>query len=162
MPARVILGFLALALGACSTASSKGRVEKFERTVPLSSYQRIELAAKNKKMRVYLADDSDKRREGLMQAGKNDLGPEEGMLFVFPTDGYLSFWMKNTPLPLDIAFLRADGTVINILAMKPYDLSNYSSAEPARYALETHAGWFLRNDIEPGDRFDLSLPAAGR
>ncbi len=84
-----------------------------------------------------------------------ELGENEGMFFVFPNAQIRRFWMKNTVIPLDIAYLDPDGVIVNILTMEPLDESGYLSARPAQYALETGAGWFARNGVKPGDRVDL-------
>jgi len=78
---------------------------------------------------------------------------DEGMLFVFEYPQPLSFWMKNTYLPLDIAFVSTDYRVLNILPMKPMDETpRYTSAGPALYAIETNQRWFAKHGIKAGDR----------
>jgi uncharacterized membrane protein (UPF0127 family) len=127
------------------------------RSVPLDSYSKTKISASGKEMTAYVADTEDKAREGLMFVKPEELGEDEGMLFVFPSASFKSFWMKNTLIPLDIAYLDSRGTVINILTMKPLDESSYPSDAPAKYALEAHAGWFARNGIVPGDKITFSL-----
>lgn len=75
-----------------------------------------------------------------------------GMLFVFEQPQRQCFWMKNTLIPLSIAFLRDDGTVVNVAEMKAGSLDSHCSAEPVRLALEMNQGWFSRRGIKPGDR----------
>ena len=79
-----------------------------------------------------------------------------GMLFVYESPRRAAFWMRNTRVPLDIAFLGDDGTVLNILGMKPLDDGpRYRSAGPARFALEMNAGWFERHGVRPGDAVEI-------
>lgn len=76
----------------------------------------------------------------------------EGMLFVFPESQPLSFWMKNTLIPLSIAYIDDEGIIIDILPMEPRDLSAVSSSAPARYALEVNQGEFAYHRIKVGDK----------
>lgn len=92
----------------------------------------------------------EERAIGLMH--RRELPAHSGMLFVFEQAQPLCFWMKNTFIPLSIAFLQDDGTILNIEEMKPQSLQSHCSAVPARYALEMNAGWFRRRGLKPGDR----------
>ncbi len=80
------------------------------------------------------------------------LAPEAGMLFVFDAPRPLSFWMRNTYMPLSIAFIDAQGTILNIEDMAPKDERMTWSAGPALYALEMRKGWFAQKGIGPGAR----------
>lgn len=95
---------------------------------------------------------TEKSREiGLMY--RKNLPENNGMLFVFETlDVNNCFWMKDTDLPLSIAFLRDDGTIINIADMQPYSLYEHCPSEPVRYALEMNQGWFSKKNINVGTR----------
>ena len=95
-----------------------------------------------------LAQTPDQRGIGLMH--RKAMGANEGMLFVFEQAGQQCFWMKNTLLPLSIAFLNDDGTVVNIESMKPQTLDGHCSAKPVRFALEMNDGWFAKRAIRPG------------
>lgn len=98
---------------------------------------------------VETAQDDDKRMRGLMF--RESLPPDQGMLFVFPAAQIQSFWMRNTFIPLDIAFISNDGIIVDIQHMKPVDESvSYTSSAPALYALEVNAGWFKKNGISVG------------
>jgi len=99
---------------------------------------------------IEIADDEAMRARGLMF--RRELPEDEGMLFVFEYPHRLSFWMKDTHLPLDIAFLSDDLRILNIEAMRPLDEGpRYVSRGPARYAVETNQGWFNKNGVKPGD-----------
>jgi uncharacterized protein len=90
------------------------------------------------------------RQIGLMN--RPSMGANEGMLFVFEAPAQQCFWMKNTLLPLSIAFLADDGTVVNIEDMKPQTLDSHCSRQSVRYALEMNVGWFAKRGIKPGTR----------
>ena len=79
------------------------------------------------------------------------------MLFVYPDEQDLSFWMKNTLIPLSIAYIDAQGRIVDIQDMKPLDDDppNYVSAEPAKYALEVNQGFFDEHGVKVGDRAEL-------
>lgn len=96
-----------------------------------------------------VANDADRAR-GLMFREK--LGRDDGMLFVFPELAYHSMWMKNTLIPLSVAFVDKDGVILNILDMEPHSLDSHMSAGPALYAIETNVGWFKAKGIKAGDR----------
>lgn len=87
---------------------------------------------------------------------RKDLPATQGMLFVFPREEPLSFWMKNTPLPLDIVFISAARTVVNIIAnTTPFSENPLPSGTPAQFVLEVHAGFCQRHGITAGARVDL-------
>lgn len=99
------------------------------------------------------------RQTGLMH--RRRLGPDEGMLFVFRREQELAFYMRNTHVPLSIAFLRADGTITNIADMAPLTLQSHYSRLPCQYALEMPQGWFDRHRVREGDRIDLPADLRG-
>jgi uncharacterized protein len=99
---------------------------------------------------VELAASEPEREKGLMFREK--LGKDDGMLFVFDELAYHSMWMKNTLIPLSVAFLSDDGTILNVLDMEPQTLDSHSAAGPARYAIETNKGWFAAKKIKAGDK----------
>lgn len=105
---------------------------------------------------VELADTPDLRRQGLME--RPALKPDHGMLFVYPDERPRSFWMKNTPLPLSIAFLDTQGRIVRIADMAPLDETSTPSRYPAMYALEMDQGWFTRKGVAAGDRVE-GLPS---
>jgi len=92
---------------------------------------------------------------GLMYRDK--LEENDGMLFVFPREKVLSFWMKDTRIPLSIAFIKADGRIIQIESMKPYSLDTHVSKEKAKYALEMNEGWFRIHNVREGDTVKMPL-----
>lgn len=112
---------------------------------------RTRITVGNTPLWVEVADTPAALQQGLMF--RASLPEDEGMLFAFPYPGPQSFWMENTTIPLDIAFIDPDRAILNILAMKPLDTGpRYESAGPAQYALEVNQGWFARHGIKAGDR----------
>jgi len=103
---------------------------------------------------VEIADNDESRNRGLMF--RDELPWDKGMLFIFPDSKKRAFWMKNTYIPLDIAYIDKKGIINEIYTMKPLDYSIiYNSIKPARYALEVNAGWFRKNNISPGSKIEL-------
>ena len=94
------------------------------------------------------------RTIGLMFRDK--LGNDHGMLFIYPQEQNLSFWMKNTKIPLSIAFIDSKGIIIQIDSMTPYSLMSHTSKEKVKYALEMEQGWFRKNGITVGSNVGLS------
>ena len=90
------------------------------------------------------------RQAGLMF--RRQMAAHEGMLFVFDAPERQCFWMKNTPLPLSIAFITDDGSIVNIADMQPLSEASHCSAQPVRFALEMNQGWFAKRGIKPGFR----------
>ena len=106
-------------------------------------------------VRVEVADDLAEQAKGLMY--RTTLGENRGMLFVYPDERELSFWMKDTLIPLSIAFIDSERRIIDIQDMKPLDDEppHYVSAEPAQYALEVNQGFFEKGGVKVGDRVDV-------
>jgi len=110
---------------------------------------RIPVYIKDREIRVEVARTEEDRARGLME--RKSLGKNEGMLFIFDEEGYHGFWMKNTRLPLSIAFMTRKGKIVSITDMKPLDLSEHDPPQPILYALEVNKGWFAANGIKAGD-----------
>ncbi len=108
----------------------------------------IQLSAGMHLIRAEVAQSPDQRSIGLMH--RPSMGPNEGMLFIFEQAGQQCFWMKNTLLPLSIAFLADDGSIVNIESMKPQTLDSHCSKKPVRFVLEMNEGWFTKRGIKPG------------
>lgn len=108
------------------------------------------LTINDKHIHVEIADIESARVRGLQY--RDSLAPDTGMLFVYNEDKIMSFWMKNTSIPLSIAFIGANGVIMEVFEMEPFSMKNVNSSAPARYALETNSGWFDRNQIKTGDK----------
>ena len=108
----------------------------------------IELQIGRHAIRAEVASTQAEREHGLM--GRTRLTQNAGMLFVFPETDFYAMWMKNTPLPLSVAFIDEQGAIINIAEMVPHSEKLHSAKRPAKFALEMPAGWFDRRAIGPG------------
>jgi uncharacterized membrane protein (UPF0127 family) len=100
-------------------------------------------------VQVEIADERVEQQRGLM--GRTALAENAGMLFVFERDEPRSFWMRNTLIPLSIAYIASDGRIVDIQDMQPLDETSHPSAEPAQYALEVNQSFFAERGIAVGD-----------
>ena len=112
------------------------------------------------KLTAEVAASPDQRSLGLMN--RFSLKPDHGMLFVFERSEPLSFWMKNTYIPLSIAFIAPDGHIVNIEDMKPQDETTHWSRGFALYAVEMKQGWFAAHGIKAGDVIKGLPPRSAR
>jgi hypothetical protein len=108
----------------------------------------LELSAGIHLIRAEVANTFDSRARGLMF--RKGLGANSGMLFVFPDVTTHCMWMKNTYVPLSVAFVDEQGTIVSIHDMKPLDETSHCAARPARFALEMSQGWFAQKGVKPG------------
>ena len=139
-----------LALG-LQPASSVAQVNK---DLPV-----IDLTIKTAKLKAEVAADANSRTIGLMN--RFSLKPDQGMIFVFAQNEQLGFWMRNTFVPLSIAYIDNKGVILNIVDMKPQDEASHPSSGPAMFALEMKQGWFKERGILAGDKVN-GLDKAGR
>ena len=102
---------------------------------------------------VEVADDEAKRQRGLMF--RESLPEDHGMLFVYDSERQLSFWMRNTLIPLDVAFIDAGGRIVDIQQMEPMTDETHTTRAPAMYALEMNRGWFAEHGVEVGDTVEF-------
>ena len=102
---------------------------------------------------VEIADDPATRSRGLME--RDSLPQDHGMLFVYSEEQVLSFWMRNTRIPLDIAFIDGNGVIVDIQGMEPHDEESRLSRQPAMYALEMSRDWFEEHGVRVGDRVEF-------
>ena len=112
----------------------------------------ITLSAGMHLIQAEVAQTPEQRSTGLMF--RSTMGPNEGMLFAFEEPGQQCFWMKNTLLPLSVAFVDDVGQIVNIENMKPQTLDSHCSKKPVRFVLEMNDGWFAKRGIKAG--FKLS------
>jgi uncharacterized membrane protein (UPF0127 family) len=109
----------------------------------------VQLQAGMHNIRAQVARSVNERATGLMH--RKEMPQHEGMLFVFEQPSVQCFWMRNTLLPLSIAFLADDGSIVNIREMQPLDeKTQHCSDKPVRYVLEMNQGWFAKRAIKPG------------
>ena len=110
----------------------------------------IRLTAGSGNLDVEVARNKSERSLGLMN--RTSLQESRGMLFVYPAPAYFCMWMKNTKIPLSVAFIDAQGQVINIEDMAPQTETNHCTARNATYALEANRGWFARHGVSAGSQ----------
>jgi uncharacterized membrane protein (UPF0127 family) len=110
----------------------------------------VELTAGFHRIEAEVAANDQNRQVGLMN--RKAMPPQRGMIFVFAQERTHCMWMRNTYLPLSVAFLDADGAILNIEDMQPQTEDNHCAKKPARYALEMNLGWFAQRGIKPGTR----------
>ncbi len=122
---------------------------------PISSNKKTyEIKINDKISHAEVAFTQKGRTIGLMFRDKLD--NDHGMLFIYPQEQNLSFWMKNTKIPLSIAFINTQGIITQIDSMAPYSLMSHASKEKVKYALEMEVGWFRKNGIKVGSKVGLS------
>ncbi|MCH6555639.1 MAG: DUF192 domain-containing protein [Chloroflexi bacterium] len=108
---------------------------------------------------VELARTPAERRRGLMS--REELQEDGGMLFVFPQDTTTGFWMKDTLIPLSIAFIAEDGAILDVQDMEALSEERHRPPQPYRYALEVNQGWFQEHGLGPGDRVEIPDSVSG-
>ena len=116
---------------------------------PSQNLLKIPLYIKSKEIWVEVAKTPEERTKGLME--RKHLGKDDGMFFIFEIEDYHGFWMKNTFIPLSIAFIDKEGHILRITDMKPLTLESHPPPKPILYALEMNKGWFSTNGIKVGD-----------
>lgn len=139
-----ILLILTLLLSIASCKSSS--LEKKDLTITKDNGTTVTVKAE-------IAKTNEERAHGFME--RKHIPDGTGMLFVFERDQVLSFWMKNTPTPLSIAYIDVKGKIRDIFDMEPYCLDSIISTVSVRYALEVPQGWFEKNGIKKGDYVNL-------
>ena len=120
----------------------------------------VQLNAGMHLIRAELAADFSTRMQGLMN--RESLASNAGMLFVFDESAIHCMWMKNTLIPLSVAFIDQGGTIINIADMQPHSEQSHCAAAPARFALEMTKGWFAQRGVKPGTKLGGLEKAAPR
>ena len=115
---------------------------------PQLDLPRTKLAAGMHQIDAQIARTPEQRMTGLMH--RKEMPQHEGMLFVFEQPSQQCFWMKNTLLPLSIAFVSDDGTIVNVDEMQAQTLESHCSHKAVRYVLEMNKGWFSKRGIKPG------------
>lgn len=144
--------------GGETTDASGGESGSSSGRAPSSGLRTVTIEAsggEEARVRVEIADEPEEQARGLM--GRTALGEDRGMLFAFGEEEVRSFWMKDTLIPLSIAYMDAEGRIVDIQDIEPLDDEepHYVSKEPARYALEVNRGFFDERGVEVGDRAEL-------
>jgi uncharacterized membrane protein (UPF0127 family) len=131
---------LTLALTACAVHAQQ---KKFP-VIPLNAGLYV--------IQAEVAATEAEREQGLMF--RNSMGANEGMVFLFGAPAQVCMWMKNTNIPLSVAFIDGDGKIVNIEDMQPQTLDSHCSKKPVPYALEMNLGWFKRKNLVPGSTIE--------
>ena len=155
-PERGTGGLAARLLAALALLGAVGGCERSPAPSHKDQPQRLETAAiriAGIPLRVEVANTEETRRKGMMFRPR--LGPDEAMLFVFDRNANLSFWMKNTDVDLDLAYIRSDGLITQVEHMKAHDLEPVFSREPVRFALEAPAGWLEAHGVGVEARVEI-------
>lgn len=134
-----------------------------EAATPVSATKSVadyfEISVGGKVVRMQLAVGTDEMQRGLME--RTTLGRDEGMLFVYDRPQLMSFWMRNTPTPLDIGFFDRNGQLQEIYPLHPFDETAVRSRRSdLQLALEMNQRWFHENGVKPGAQIDLKALAA--
>ena len=143
---------LLLALAGC---------DKEGKTATASDYFTIKVGAEPVRMQLAVEQSNDNREmaHGLM--GRRDLAEDQGMIFIFQNTRQMTFWMRNTPTPLDIGFFTRDGVLTEVRQMFPFDETTvFSARADIQYALEMNQGWFARHNLKSDAQLDLKALAA--
>jgi uncharacterized membrane protein (UPF0127 family) len=119
----------------------------------------IDGAGKGTELTAELARTAAERSRGLMF--REEMEEDRGMLFVFGGETSTGFWMKDTKIPLTVAFIASDGVVLETQDMEPLSTALHRPAQPYRYALEVNQGWFERHRLGAGDRVEIPAEAKG-
>lgn len=159
----VLLAALAAVLAACGSADADVRgtdvgangeqAAEAGTGAVAQAMELVPLRVGGIEIQVEIADDADERQRGLMY--RETLEENQGMLFVYPEQRILGFWMRNTLIPLDIAYIDREGRIVDIQQMEPQTTETHDSAAPAMYALEMNQGWFEANGIRIGDLIEF-------
>ena len=134
--------FVSAVLAGCPLAQAQ--------TGPQPRLRTIDLTAGIHVIKTELAITPEQQQTGMMF--RREMGTHEGMLFVNDEPGLRCFWMRNTLLPLSIAFIADDGTIVNVAEMDAQSEQSHCSARPVRYALEMNRGWFAKRGLKAGSR----------
>lgn len=128
-----------------------------QRTFQVKDLQTAKISFKNKhELTVWVMDTNAKRSEGMMFLKDSDFTEKQGMIFVFRYAQPLGFWMRNTLVDLDIAYVDQAGRIVSIYTMKSLDeTTDYGSRSNAMFAIETKAGLLKKLDIKPGDTVQI-------
>ena len=149
LPARLLGVAVALAVG-CASWLLMPSGPAYAQAVPQPRLSTIELSAGMHNIVAEVARTPQQQQIGMMMRTKME--QHEGMLFVFDDVAPRCFWMRNTLLPLSIAFVADDGTIVNIAEMQPQSDESHCALRPVRYALEMNKGWFAKRGIKPGTK----------
>ena len=143
------IAMIAILVSSCSAQSAKDQ----DLNKPNPQLKTVTLKAGDVGLKVEVAATENQRNRGLMF--RKNLADGKGMIFVFDTDQKVAFWMRNTSLPLSLAYLGSDGTILQILDLVPFSEEPRSSERSVRYGLEVPQGWYAKVGLKVGDKFEI-------
>ncbi len=141
---RIVATWLAALTSACLLGVPAWAQDQAQRL------QTTTLGAGMYNLKVEVAQTPREHEIGLMY--RTSMASNEGMLFIFPQSGVQCFWMKNTLIPLSVAFVTDDGTIVNTDEMQPQTLDSHCSTKPVRFVLEMNKGWFAKHGFKAGSK----------
>ena len=155
----VAFAVVAAVLAGCAKEKAANMLTKAATTGVKTAGDFFPIKVGDRVVRLQLAVRPAEMQRGLME--RRNLGDDEGMLFVYERPQGMSFWMRNTPTPLDIGFFSADGILQEVYPLHPFDETAVASrGQQLKFALEVNQGWFRANDVKPGAKLDLQALAA--
>lgn len=148
---------LAMALHSPVTQDPVDQDYNAYRQFQLKDLQRVKIKINDKhELNAWVMDTHAKRQEGMMFLKEKDFTEKDAMVFVFKEEQYLRFWMRNTYVPLDIAYVTKSGKANSIYTMKAFDeTTDFSSAEESMYAVEVKAGLWQKLKVIPGSKIEI-------
>jgi uncharacterized membrane protein (UPF0127 family) len=159
----LVIGLLGLGAALSGSDCAPKEPNRFE------SLGTVRLTIKEQAFELWVADDHEEQFRGLMFVTAEEMAPlpdgaKRGMLFVFEREGRRSFWMKNTIIPLDIAYLDSDGVVVSLYTMAPLDdrMGQYASRQPAQFVIEVNADVLGQLGVKEGDRIEIPTSVLNR
>lgn len=153
------LAIPALALVACGKERAGTSGSALATSAPKTVADYFPIKVGNKVVRMQLAVRPAEMQRGLME--RRDLGRDDGMIFIYEKPQQLSFWMRNSPTPLDIGFFGPGGALEEVYPLHPFDETAVASrGDRLQFALELNQGWFRENGVKPGAQLDLKALAA--
>jgi uncharacterized membrane protein (UPF0127 family) len=156
----IAMSLIVLASAACDSGHAPGESASPTAMLETTTVAVVGADGARQELTVELARTSAERSRGLMF--REELAEDAGMLFLFREDTQTGFWMRNTLVPLSIAFIAADGTILEVQDMEPETTDLHRPDQTYRYALEVNQGWFAERGLGPGDSVQLpeDLPLA--
>lgn len=153
--ANPVLALVLLVFWAALAGCERGNSGEAAPPAPKTAAEFFPVRVGGRGVRLQLAVHLPEMRRGLME--RRDLGPDDGMIFIYERPQRLSFWMRNTPTPLDIGFFRPDGTLAEVYPLHPFDETPVASrADDLQFAIELKQGWFREHGVRPGAQLDLA------
>ena len=149
-----VLAVLALLSGFFASRGC-GQSQTTQSSAKPQSLPTVKMTLGNREFTIEVAANEEQRQMGLMY--RDSMPADHGMIFVFDDEEPLSFWMKNTRIPLDIAYLDRNAKIVSIQSMKPFDLTGIDSGKPAKYAIELNVGVATAAGLHVGDV--IKIPA---